>query len=48
MRDKQVKDQSKRKKVEKRKENELDQLLVEKIKEEITIEEQEMRDRKLK
>lgn len=33
MRDKQVKDESKRKKVERKKENELDSLLVEKIKE---------------
>lgn len=48
MRDKQVKDESKRKKVEKKKEDQLDHLLVEKIKEEISIEEQEMRDRKLK
>lgn len=35
MRDKQVKDESKRKKLEKRKEDELDSLLVNKIKEEI-------------
>ena len=35
MRDKQVKDEGKRKKVEKKKESELDKLLVEKIKEEI-------------
>lgn len=48
MRDKQVKDESKRKKVEKKKEDQLDHLLVEKIKEELTIEEQEMRDRKIK
>lgn len=33
MRDKQVKDETKRKKVEKKKEDQLDQLLVEKIKE---------------
>lgn len=48
MRDKQVKDESKRKKVEKKKEDQLDHLLVEKIKEELTTEEQEMRDRKIK
>lgn len=35
MRDKQVKDENKRKKLEKRKEDELDSLLVNKIKEEI-------------
>lgn len=39
MRDRQVKDEGKRKKVEKKKEDELDKLLVEKIKEEITLEE---------
>lgn len=39
MRDRQVKDENKRKKVEKKKEDQLDQLLVEKIKEEITLEE---------
>jgi len=48
MRDRQVKDEGKRKKVEKKKEDELDKLLVEKIKEEITLEEREMRDRKNK
>jgi hypothetical protein len=48
MRDRQVKDESKRKKVEKKKEDELDHLLVEKIKEEITLEEQEKIDRKKK
>jgi hypothetical protein len=37
MRDRQVKDESKRKKVEKKKEDELDHLLVQKIKEEISI-----------
>ena len=37
MRDKQVKDETKRKKVEKKKEDQLDHLLVEKIKEEISI-----------
>lgn len=36
MRDKQVKDENKRKKVEKKKEDQLDHLLVEKIKEELT------------
>lgn len=39
MRDRQVKDEVKRKKVEKKKEDELDHLLVEKIKEELTLEE---------
>ena len=34
--------------MEKRKEDELDHLLVEKIKEELTLEEREMRDRKMK
>ena len=38
MRDKQVKDENKRKKIEKKKDDELDQLLVEKIKEEIVLE----------
>ena len=46
MRDRQVKDENKRKKCEKKKEDELDQLLVEKIKEEIVLEEEEMRARK--
>jgi len=36
MRDKQVKDEAKRKKIEKKKEDQLDHILVEKIKEEIT------------
>lgn len=48
MRDRQVKDEVKRKKIEKKKEDELDHLLVEKIKEELTLEEREMRDRKNK
>jgi hypothetical protein len=37
MRDKQVKDENKRKKIEKKKEDQLDHLLVEKIKEELTF-----------
>jgi hypothetical protein len=40
MRDKQVKDENKRKKEEKKREDQLDHLLVEKIKEEIDQEEQ--------
>ena len=48
MRDRQVKEENKRKKNEKRKEDELDHLLVEKIKEEINLEEEEFRDRKNK
>ena len=48
MRDRQIKDENKRKKVEKKKEDELDHLLVTKIKEEISVEEQEMRERKQK
>lgn len=40
MRDKQVKDESKRKKNQKKKEEQLDNMLVEKIKEEISVEEQ--------
>jgi hypothetical protein len=39
MRDKQVKDEHKRRKHDQKKENELDQLLVTKIKEELTVEE---------
>ena len=48
MRDRQVKEENKRKKVERRREEELDHLLVEKIKEEINLEEEEFRDRKNK
>ena len=48
MRDRQVKEENKRKKVERRREEELDHLLVEKIKEEINMEEEEFRDRKNK
>ena len=40
MRDRQVKEENKRKKQEKKREDELDKLLVEKIKEEICLEEQ--------
>ena len=48
MRDKQVKDESKRKKHEQKKEQQLDSMLVDKIKEEISLEDQEMRDRRAK
>lgn len=48
MRDRQVKEENKRKKIERRREEELDHLLVEKIKEEINMEEEEFRDRKNK
>ena len=48
MRDRQVKEENKRKKIERRREDELDHLLVEKIKEEINLEEEEFRDRKNK
>ena len=48
MRDRQVKEENKRKKIERRREDELDHLLVEKIKEEINMEEEEFRDRKNK
>lgn len=48
MRDRQVKEENKRKKIERRREEELDHLLVEKIKEEINLEEEEFRDRKNK
>lgn len=48
MRDKQVKDENKRKKEEKKREDQLDHLLVEKIKEEITQEELDARARKEK
>ena len=40
MRDKQVKDENKRKKNEKKREDQPDNMLVEKIKEEISLEEQ--------
>lgn len=48
MRDKQVKDENKRKKQEKKKDDELDHLLVSKIKQELTLEEKEMLERKIK
>lgn len=48
MRDKQVKDENKRKKHEKRKEDQLDHLLVEKIKEQIVDEQHQFKDRKYK
>lgn len=46
MRDRQVKEEQKRKKHEKRKEDELDQMLVDKIKEELVMEEDDLRQRK--